>query len=202
MELLVGRTLRQQLMQSGRLAAPHALEILRGVCAAVEAAHKRSLIHRDLKPENIFLARVGETEIPKVLDFGVAKLLSQVVNSTMPTADTGDGVLLGTAQYMSPEQLRGGPVEPSWDVWALAVITYEVLTGTHPFLAPAIASVHAAVLEGRFRPVRDALVDAPPALEEFFAAAFASERTRRPGSANDLLSKLELSFSANAARKA
>lgn len=202
MELLVGRTLRQQLLQRGRLPTPHALEILRGVCSAVEAAHKRNLIHRDLKPENIFLAQVGDAEIPKVLDFGVAKLVSQVVNSAMPTADTGDGVLLGTAQYMSPEQLRGGSVEPSWDVWALAVITYEMLTGTHPFLAPAIASVHAAVLEGRFRPVRNVLADAPPALEEFFAAAFVRDQTRRPESANDLLSKLELSLSANAARRA
>ena len=199
MELLVGRTLRQQLRQSGRLPAPQALEILRGVCTAVEAAHKRNLIHRDLKPENIFLARAGETEIPKVLDFGVAKLLFQVVNSAIPTADTGDGVLLGTAQYMSPEQLRGGPVEPSWDEWALAVITYEMLTGTHPFLAPAIASVHAAVLEGRFKAVHAALPDAPPALEEFFAAAFATDRTRRPQSANDLLSRLELSLSATGA---
>jgi len=95
--------------------------------------------------------------------------------------------------------LRGGPVEPSWDVWALAVIAYEMLTGTHPFLAPAIANVHAAVLEARFRPVRDALPDAPSALEEFFAAAFATDRTRRPRSASDLLSRIELSLSATGA---
>ena len=198
MELLMGKNLRQQLLQTGRLPVPRALEILRGVCAAVEAAHKRGLIHRDLKPENIFLTTSNMAEVPKVLDFGVAKLVAQSPNSAMPTADTGDGVLLGTSQYMCPEQLRGELVEPSWDVWALAVIAYEVLTGTHPFPAPTIAAVHSAVLEGRFRPVRD-FSDLPSGLDGFFRSALATERARRPGSATELLLLLQQSVAAGRA---
>jgi len=182
-------------MQVGRLPIPRTLDILRGVCAAVEAAHKRGLIHRNLKPENIFLATTDAAETPKVLDFGVAKLLSQAPNSAMPTADTGDGVLLGTAQYMCPEQLRGELVDASSDIWALAVIGYEMLTGTHPFLAPTIAGVHAAVLEGRYKPVRETLPNAPAGLDEFFASALATECARRPGSANDFLQRFEPSVS-------
>ncbi len=194
MELLVGKTLRQQLMHGGRLSSAHTLEILRGVCSAVEAAHKRGLIHRDLKPENIFLARTETAEIPKVLDFGVAKLLAQTPDTAMPTADTGDGVLLGTAQYMCPEQLHGELVGPAWDLWALTVIAYEMLTGVHPFAASTIAAVHSAVLAGSYRPLGDTFPDAPPTLQEFFAAAFSTDRSRRPASAADLLLRLEHSF--------
>jgi len=196
MELLVGQNLRQQLLHGGRLPVPRTLEILRGVCAAVEAAHKHGLVHRDLKPENIFLARAQAGDVPKVLDFGVAKLLSQAANSALATADTGDGVLLGTAQYMCPEQLRGELVEPSWDLWALAVITYEMLTGVHPFGASTIAGVHAAVLAGNYRPLHETLPGAPAALDGFFTAAFAGERAQRPDSANDFLLRLEQSAAA------
>src|SRR5205823_5900177 len=104
MELLQGVSLRQELQQQKRLTPQRMLDILRPVCAAVEAAHQRQLIHRDLKAENIFLARVAGGEIPKVLDFGLAKFLSSSTDiATMATVDTGAGVLVGTPQYMSPE---------------------------------------------------------------------------------------------------
>ncbi|HVP41791.1 MAG TPA: protein kinase [Terriglobales bacterium] len=202
MELLVGKTLRQQLLHGGRLPAARALDILRGVCAAVEAAHKRGLIHRDLKPENIFLARAESADVPKVLDFGVAKLLARTPDTAMPTADTGDGILLGTAQYMCPEQLKGELVEPSWDLWALAVISYEMLSGVHPFAASTIAAVHSAVLEGRYRPLAETLPDAPSSLPGFFAAAFATDRARRPATAGDLLLLLERSLAPTRAQSA
>ncbi len=200
MELLVGKTVRQQLMLGGRLPAARTLEILRGVCSAVEAAHKRGLVHRDLKPENIFLTRTETAEVPKVLDFGVAKLLAQTPDTAMSTADTGDGILLGTAQYMCPEQLQGELVEPAWDLWALAVIAYEMLTGVHPFAASTIAAVHSAVLAGNYRPVRDTLPDAPPSLQDFFAAAFATDRARRPAAAPDLLLRLAHSLAISGAQ--
>lgn len=110
MELLAGVTLREELLQQVRLSPVRTVEILRGVCAAVEAAHRRHLIHRDLKPENIFLARGESIEVPKVLDFGLAKLLPAVNASS---AETRSGQIVGTLRYMAPERLQGGDVEPA-----------------------------------------------------------------------------------------
>lgn len=194
MELLTGRTLRQELLQAQRLSPGRALEILRGVCTAVEAAHRRGLVHRDLKPENIFLARTETGETPKVLDFGVGKMLAPAAGSALPTADTGQGVLVGTAHYMCPEQLRGEAVDPVWDLWALGVIAYEMLAGAHPFAGTTVASLHAAVLSGRFKPLAEALPGAPAALDGFFHAALSSDRAQRPATADTFLSAFERSI--------
>ena len=128
MELLVGRTLRKKMEDHAELSAQAVLRILAGVCMAVDAAHRRGLVHRDLKPENIFLIDGDAGAIPKVLDFGVAKPL---VTSSAPTRGFGTrpGMLIGTPEYMAPEQLRGEPAAPAWDLWSLAVIALEVLSG-------------------------------------------------------------------------
>lgn len=188
MELLEGWTLREELQRHKRLAAPRAVEILRGVCAAVDAGHRRQLIHRDLKPENIFLAR-GETgESAKVLDFGIAKFLSA---ATQPTADTGTGLLVGTLYYMAPEQLHGESAQPAWDLWALAVVAYEMLTGARPFAGATAAECHSALLAGRFTPLATHLPEAPAPWQGFFARALALERAGRPDSAHTFFAELE-----------
>jgi tRNA A-37 threonylcarbamoyl transferase component Bud32 len=188
MELLRGTTLREELRELKRLPGPRVLAILRGVSEAVDAAHRRQLIHRDLKPENIFLARGEMGEITKVLDFGIAKFLPA---TTQATVDTGTGVL-GTLHYMAPEQLQGEPVHPAWDLWALAVVAYEMLTGVQPFAGGATpADWQVALLAGRFTPVARHLPEAPARWQEFFARAFALERERRPGSARVFFSALE-----------
>ena len=187
MELLEGRSLRDELRLATRLAPSRTVEILCGVCAAVEAAHRRELVHRDLKPENIFLAR-GETgEVVKVLDFGVAKLLAP---GSVSSAETATGALVGTLRYMSPEQLRGGAVQPSWDLWALAVVAYEMLTGSLPFPGRTVADWQEAVLAARFNPVAAHRPDAPAPWQRFFERAFALEVGRRPASASGFLSEL------------
>jgi serine/threonine-protein kinase len=188
MELLEGLTLREELQAQRRLTAARTLQILGGVSAAVEAAHRRQLIHRDLKPENIFLVRAGAAEVPKVLDFGLAKFLTTATEST---ADTGSGLLVGTLHYMAPEQLRGEAVDPSWDLWALAVIAYETLAGARPFAGTAFGEWQMAVLAGRFTPVANHLPDAPMRWQEFFERVLALEPARRPNSALMFLSELE-----------
>ena len=190
MELLEGRTLRQELQRQKRLSAARTLDTLRGVAAAVEAAHRRQLIHRDLKPENIFLVRSETGEVPKVLDFGVAKFLPAAGDSTL---DTGTGLLVGTLHYMAPEQVRGEPVDLSWDLWALAVIAYELLTGARPF-AGAGAEWQGALLAGRFTPIAQHLPEAPPRWQEFFARALALEPAPRPNSAREFLAEFEQAF--------
>src|SRR5262249_19941972 len=130
MELLEGMTLREALRREGRVPPLHALSILQGVVSAVDAAHRQRMIHRDLKPENIFLVRRHDNRIAKVLDFGIAKFVSRVDGDSHIPASTG---LFGTPMYMAPEQLRGEPPSESWDLWALAVVAYEMLSGEHPF---------------------------------------------------------------------
>ncbi len=189
MELLDGTTLREELRRQKRLPAPRAVEILRGVCAALEAAHRRQLVHRDLKPENIFLVRSETVEIPKVLDFGIAKFLPAA--ATQATRDTGPGELLGTFLYMAPEQMRGLKVDAKWDLWALAVVAYEMLAGGQPFAGATMAECHNAVLMGRFTPLSHYLPQTPARWEEFFQRAFAQEPVQRPNSARIFFSELE-----------
>jgi tRNA A-37 threonylcarbamoyl transferase component Bud32 len=187
MELLSGISLREALRREARLRPPRVLAILGDVCAAVDAAHRKQLVHRDLKPENIFLAHAESGETSKVLDFGIAKFLP---SDTQVTVDTSPGALAGTLRYMAPEQLRGGAVEAAWDLWALAVVTYEMLTGTCPFPTASSAALHSAVLAGHFTPVPTHLAEAPEAWQRFFERALSADAQKRPGSAPALLAEL------------
>ncbi len=189
MERLEGVDLRGELKQTRRLAAARVVEVLRGVCAALEAAHQRELTHRDIKPENIFLARAAGAEVPKVLDFGVAKFVS--ASAVTQSMTTGVGQLVGTLRYMSPEQLRGEPAAASWDLWALAVVAYEMLAGQYPFEGATMPEWHAAVMASRFTPLARHVPSAPETWQEFFARALAVEKSGRPGSAGEFLSELE-----------
>jgi serine/threonine-protein kinase len=111
MELLEGGTLREGLGPHTRFPAARTLSILRHVCAALDAAHRRQLVHRDLKPENIFLVAGESAETAKVLDFGIAKFLP--IATQQLTVDTAPGAVLGTLRYMSPEQWRGEDARPA-----------------------------------------------------------------------------------------
>jgi serine/threonine-protein kinase len=186
MELLDGRTLRDVLRSEERVNVQRALAILRDVTSAVEAAHLRQLVHRDLKPENICLASHGVSERAKVLDFGIAKLVTPKGGDALATHSTG-GALLGTPLYMAPEQLRGEDPDPSWDLWALAVIAFEMLCGSHPFASMPLAGHprgHEAAADAR-------LADLPQGCEQFFARALALDRTTRHESPAVFMAELE-----------
>lgn len=187
MELLRGLTLRQELNKIGRLAVPRATEVMRGVCTAVDAAHRRRLLHRDLKPENIFLANAEGVETAKILDFGVVKPIA-AGDTTLTVGQTGPGVLVGTLKYMSPEQLHGEEPAERWDLWALAVVAYEMLAGAHPFAVSTALDVHNAVLTGRATPLRTHLPKAPASWQDFFDRAFSPFVELRPASALQLFS--------------
>jgi tRNA A-37 threonylcarbamoyl transferase component Bud32 len=194
MELLEGVTLRQRLEQQKKFATQQILQILGGVCAGLEAAHEHGLVHRDLKPENIFLAQSSEGEVAKILDFGLAKFLVSTVNSAAATVDTVPGVLMGTPQYMSPDQLKGDVASAAWDIWALAVITYEMLAGAHPFPASSVGQMHYAIVSGGFTPLSTALPDAPAEWQQFFERALSPKTAARPQSAKEFVSDLERRF--------
>ena len=198
MELLEGVTLRDELKRCQRLEPSRTLEILRGVCLAVEAAHRHQLIHRDLKPGNIFLARAQDEpgETVKVLDFGLAKFLSPHDDGApTPATDAGvettAGVLIGTFDYMSPEQLQGEHPAVSWDLWAISVVAYEALTGALPFPAHSTEDWRPAVLSGAFTPLTEHLPNLSQRAQVLFAHSFARDRTERAQSAAEFFRRLE-----------
>jgi serine/threonine protein kinase len=137
LELVEGMTLSDRLVR-GPLPLEEAWSIARQITEALEAAHEHGIVHRDLKPANIKLRADGAA---KVLDFGLAKALDPVAtasgNSQSPTltspAETRVGLIMGTAAYMSPEQVRGRTVDKRADVWAFGCVLYEMLTGRRPF---------------------------------------------------------------------
>jgi serine/threonine-protein kinase len=187
MERLEGTTLRDEISR-GPLEQARVLAIMRGVCGAVDAAHRRQLIHRDLKPENVFLALGDGGESPKVLDFGIAKALSGAYSHA--DHQTTMGVVLGTRQYMAPEQLRGESPEPSWDLWALALVVHEMLTGYHPFASLAIGLTGAGIPTAQPMAIRDS-EPVPVAWQQSFARWLAIESAGRPASAGALFAELE-----------
>jgi hypothetical protein len=191
MELLRGSSLRDMLRREGRLPGSRVVAILHDLAAAVDAAHARRLVHRDLKPENVFLAGDSPDAAVKLLDFGLAKFLAGTEEKTAKaTTATGAGQIVGTVHYMGPEQLRGS-AGTECDLWAIAVMAYEMLTGALPFEGVAAADYQSSVLSGRFTPVGTRLPGAPAGLQGCFASAFALEPARRPSRAPALVAGLE-----------
>jgi serine/threonine protein kinase len=131
MEYLDGAPLDVHIRQHGAMALDEAIPILRAIARALDAAHGKGIAHRDLKPENIFLAVDPDGGVyPKLLDFGIAKLLAPEDNVMHRT---GTGVPIGTPYYMSPEQCRGRDVDHRTDVYSFGIVIYRLLTGTFPF---------------------------------------------------------------------
>ena len=135
MELLEGRNLNQTVRKEGPMTFERAIPILVQVCGALQEAHEMGIVHRDLKPENIFLSmQGGMADYPKVLDFGLAKVTERQMRPGSIIL-TQEGMVFGTPEFMSPEQAQGKTLDARSDIYSLAVILYEVLTGKLPFEA-------------------------------------------------------------------
>src|SRR3954468_15478134 len=167
MELLEGRTLREQLARDAPLDVARAVSMMLQIAAAVGAAHEAGIIHRDLKPANIFIVqRKDAPPFIKVLDFGIAKLAADALDDDDTNTLTQVGAMIGTPRYMSPEQCDGAKLTPTSDVYSLGIILYEMLTGTTPFNGTtpiAIAIKHSSEPP---RHPREFVAAIPPELEE------------------------------------
>jgi serine/threonine protein kinase len=175
-ELLTGRTLREHLDDRQRLALDEALEILLPILGALITAHGLGIVHRDVKPDNIILNRSPSGElVPKLVDFGIAKLpLSQAGRQ-----HTVLGELLGTPRYMSPEQAGGmHPLDARADVWAAAIVLYEMLTGVCPFDGPTAQRVLALILSEP-PPSIQSIADVPDRLAAAIRRALERDIERR-----------------------
>jgi eukaryotic-like serine/threonine-protein kinase len=177
MEFVAGEDLRHLLKREHKLPPARAIELVGGIAAGVDAAHRAGVLHRDLKPENILLPSNGAG--PKVLDFGVAKMTGTGTGEAGVTLTQGV-TIVGTPAYMAPEQLRGEPLDGRADVFSLGVMTYEALTGRLPFGGGSFFDVGMKQAEGA---LRLEFGEVGPALAHALGIALSLNRDERPATA-------------------
>lgn len=180
MEYVPGQSLAQKL-RAGPLPLVEALSLGEEVATALQEAHERGIIHRDLKPANILVTPKGHA---KVLDFGVAKLLSLTDGEETHSSSVTRGIV-GTPAYMSPEQAEGRPVDARADLWSLGAVLYELLAGQPPFEGSALAVLRAITKE-KPKPLRELRRDAPKEAEQIVFRALEKDARRRYQSAAEM----------------
>src|SRR5579862_6523269 len=190
-ELLEGETLRERL-RSGAIAQRKALDYAMQIAHGLAAAHEKGIIHRDLKPENLFITKDGRV---KILDFGLAKLTQpegggDQASATMTHA-TEAGVVMGTAGYMSPEQVRGAPVGPRSDIFSFGAILYEMVSGRRAFHRDTAADTMSAILKEEPSDLSETNRNISPALERIVHHCLEKNPEQRFHSTSDIAFDLE-----------
>jgi len=199
MQYLDGETLAERLAK-GPLPLDQALKHAREIADALDKAHRQGIVHRDLKPGNVMLTKAGA----KLLDFGLAKLAGVAVPATGATMTgvgpvTAEGTIVGTLQYMAPEQLEGKEADARSDIWAFGCVLYEMVTGRCAFESRSQASLMAAILEHEPVAVSQVVTVAPNALDHVIGRCLAKDPDERWASVHDVL--LELKWIADGAAR-
>ena len=205
MEFLEGETLADRL-RKGPLSTELVLKYGIEICEGLERAHKSGVVHRDLKPGNVMLTKTGA----KLMDFGLAKATltvspasSLTMTVSQPSADnplTAQGTVIGTFQYMSPEQTEGGEADQRSDIFALGAVLYEMATGKRAFTGKNQASVVAAILASDPPPISTVQPMSPPALEQVVKSCLAKDPEDRFQTVHDLKLQLRWISEASASR--
>jgi CheY-like chemotaxis protein len=190
MELLHGRSLEKELDENSQLPPRRCAEIVVPVCSALAAAHAAGVVHRDIKPSNIFLHQTPQGEVPKILDFGIAKMSGE---AAIGQSLTVDGSLLGTPAYMAPERFRRGPYGTKSDIYSVGAMLYEMLTGRLPFIPSSADPLALVAMQAEEEPpsLRARCPAASPALAGLVKAALCRSPDGRP-SADVLARRLAL----------
>jgi len=188
MEYLEGETLDQRIRNQGRLALSDALPILRSIARALDAAHKKGIAHRDLKAENVFLASHPDGVFPKLLDFGIAKLLAPEDGLKHKTRT---GAPIGTPHYMSPEQCHGRDVDHRTDLYAFGVLAYLMLTGVYPLDGDDYMTILMRQVHDDPPPASSHRPDLPEAVDGVLAWLMRKEPADRPATLIEAVRMLE-----------
>jgi len=188
-EFIEGKTLRTLLKES-QLELPALLDVIIQVASALAAAHAKGIVHRDIKPENVMVRDDGYV---KVLDFGLAKLTEPETSdpSSSTWVDTTPGVLMGTVQYMSPEQVRGNEIDARTDIWSLGVVLYEAVSQQPLHQARSTGDVMVSILEREPAPLTSRVPDAPAELERIVHKCLRKDPEARYQSAEELVGDLK-----------
>ena len=189
MEMLQGEDLRSRLRKQGRLSLEAACRLLNQACKALRLAGDAGIVHRDLKPGNLFLARTGDDEVLKILDFGVAK----AAGSARVAGDgTKTGVVLGSPHYMSPEQARGGrDIDQRSDLFSMGVILFQALTGEKPFPGEFIVDVVVKICTETPPKPSSLVPELPPSVDRFFERALERDPEMRFQSAREMAASFQ-----------
>jgi eukaryotic-like serine/threonine-protein kinase len=188
-EYIEGETLRQILSSGKELDLHRILDIAIQTASALSAAHRAGVIHRDIKPQNIMVREDGYV---KVLDFGIAKLIENKESSGEHSSlRTDTGMILGTANYMSPEQARGLKVDARTDLWSLGVTLYELVTRQAPFTGVTTTDVIVSILEREPPPILEIAPDAPPELARIINKCLAKDAAERYQNAAEVITDLQ-----------
>ena len=191
MEHLEGETLAQKI-ERGPLGTEELLRCSIEISDALDRAHRSGLMHRDLKPGNVMITKTGT----KLLDFGLAKSIGAAAPSNLTASPTrtspltAEGTIVGTFQYMAPEQLEGGEADPRSDLFALGAVIYEMATGARAFHGKTQASLIASILKEQPRPIQEIRPMSPPALDRVVRQCLAKDPDDRWQSAGDLKREL------------
>jgi serine/threonine protein kinase len=188
MELLEGEDLDHRLRRAGRLLPAQVVRIVKQVASALSSTHAKGIVHRDLKPGNIFLVQVaGEEDFVRVLDFGISKMRSAATRLTRTSS------IMGTPNYMSPEQAKGktDDIDERTDQWALACIAWECLSGEGPFLGENVPSVLFQIVHEPPPSLLPKVAGLPPQVEGVLVRALAKDKADRFPSVIDFSAALE-----------
>ena len=192
MELLEGEDLGKRLDRVLKMSPREVASIITQVCRALSRAHALEIVHRDLKPDNIFLVRDDDREIAKVLDFGIAKRTSLALDQADATRA---GAMLGTPNYMSPEQAQGvKTVDYRSDLWSIAVITFRCITGVLPFRSEGLGDLLLKLLVEPLPVPSKMTVDVPPGFDAWWERAAQRDPARRFQSAKELADALAVAL--------
>lgn len=192
MEYLKGRSLSRILSEEKKLTLERTLAIIEPICQALTEAHEKGIIHRDLKPDNIMLEQVGNSQVVKVVDFGLAKLKQRAEQRRI----TGN-LVVGTFDYMSPEQCQSMELEATSDVYSLGIVIYEMLTSQVPFRnASRLATIYQHINDPP-RPPRAHAQEIPDRIEKVILKALSKEPSERQQSALELLEEMQVAFQAS-----